>query len=191
MPAKKRVSKQGKEYDVIEEIQSVESEDGSDIKNREGEVNSYNELELNPVLKFFAKIADFIDWLSFNIPPNSLRVTVSTPINIQKGGLPFFLFTMMLYYWNFSRGAWIYFVLHGSYGCFWMLKHFTFPDARFNQTMSLSSALVLWILILGPYMLPGYYMMSKQAEQQPGWELCAFSLLVYFIGVVLMLGADA
>ena len=96
----------------------------------------------------------------------------------------------MFYFWNFSRGAWIYFVLHGTYGWFWMLKHFTFPDTSFERKMTLLSALILWVCILLPYLLPGILMISGNADQNPSFEKCAFCLILYFCGVILMLGSD-
>jgi len=70
-----------------------------------------------------------------------------------------------------------------------MLKHFTFPDASFERKMTLGSAILLYMLILGPYLLPGFIMISGRAEQ-PSVEKCVFCLFLYFFGVTLMLGSD-
>jgi hypothetical protein len=37
-------------------------------------------------------------------------------INFQKAGTLFFMLFLMIYYKNFSLGAWVYLALHGSYG---------------------------------------------------------------------------
>jgi hypothetical protein len=37
-------------------------------------------------------------------------------INFQKAGTLFFMFLLMIYFNNFSLGAWVYLALHGSYG---------------------------------------------------------------------------
>lgn len=139
---------------------------------------------------FFVTLNAIVDKVSFDLPPGPPFIKCAYAINLQKGGCPFFLFALMIYYWNFSRGAWIYFVLHGTYGWFWMLKHFTFPDASFERKMTLVSAVLLWVCILSPYLLPGYLMISGGADQYPSYEKCAFVLILYFFGVVLMLGAD-
>jgi len=130
-----------------------------------------------------------IDYISFDLAPGPAFIKSAYAINLQKGGCPFFLITLMILYWNFTRGAWIYFVLHGTYGWLWMLKHFTFPDASFERKMTLGSAILLYMLILGPYLLPGFIMISGRAEQ-PSVEKCAFCLFLYFFGVTLMLGSD-
>lgn len=39
-------------------------------------------------------------------------------INIQKAGTLFVMFGLMVYFNNFSLGAWVYLSLHGSYGIF-------------------------------------------------------------------------
>jgi len=103
-------------------------------------------------------------YLSFNFPPGPAFIKIAYAINLQKCGCSIFLLTLMVLYWNFSRGAWIYFVLHGSYGMFWMLKHLTFPDASFERKQTFLSAVILWVLILGPYLVPGFLMMSGRAD---------------------------
>jgi hypothetical protein len=37
-------------------------------------------------------------------------------INLQKGGSFLFMLSLMIYFNNFSIGAWVYLALHGSYG---------------------------------------------------------------------------
>ena len=39
-------------------------------------------------------------------------------INFQKAGTLLFMLLLMIYYKNFSLGAWVYLALHGSYGNF-------------------------------------------------------------------------
>ena len=56
--------------------------------------------------------------------------------------------------------------------------------------MTLTGGITLWILILGPYMYPGYMMMSRQCEQTPARERCAAAFFVYIMGIILMLGSD-
>ncbi len=56
--------------------------------------------------------------------------------------------------------------------------------------MSLTGGLILWALILGPYIYPGYMMMSRQCEQTPARERCAAAFFIYIMGIILMLGSD-
>lgn len=48
----------------------------------------------------------------------------------------------------------------------------------------------MWTLILGPYLAPGFLMISGRADQNPSSEKVAFCLALYIFGVVLMMGAD-
>jgi hypothetical protein len=80
--------------------------------------------------------------------------------DLHKGGMPFYLAALMVYYQNFSKGAWLYLALHGSYGFFWCLKDFTFPDKCFLRYCTFLSWLMPWPVALLPYCFPGYLMMS-------------------------------
>ena len=50
----------------------------------------------------------------------------------------------------------MYASLHGSYGILWCIKHFTFPDSTFDQKVTITCAILIWVLVLGPYMIPAY-----------------------------------
>jgi protein-S-isoprenylcysteine O-methyltransferase Ste14 len=97
---------------------------------------------------------------------------------------------MMCYYKNFSLGAWVYLTLHGSYGFFWMLKYFTFPDTSFQRNVTIVCFIYPWFVALLPYTYSGYYMMSGQANQNPSPERIFVCVWVYVTGIVFMLGAD-
>ena len=43
-------------------------------------------------------INNFIDYISFRIPPFENFWTLNTVINIQKGGMPIYLTLLMLYF---------------------------------------------------------------------------------------------
>ena len=73
------------------------------------------------------------------------------------------LFLMMIYFRNFSLGAWVYLCLHGSYGMLWMLKDITFPDKSFRRKVTLTSFLYPFPVALIPLAYSGYYMMSGQS----------------------------
>ena len=46
--------------------------------------------------------------------------------------MPLYILGLMTYYNNFSRGAWLYFALHGSYGVFWIMGYCLFPNKNFD-----------------------------------------------------------
>jgi|688.fasta_scaffold1211172_1 hypothetical protein len=74
-------------------------------------------------------------------------------INLQKVTVGIMMFALMYYYDNFSNGCWIYLALHGGYGLAWIFKDRVFPDASFEEKISLSAALFAWIFVLGIYAL--------------------------------------
>ena len=71
----------------------------------------------------------------------------------HKGGMPFLIFGMMLYFDNFSLAAWLYLALHGSYGLIWVMKDYTFPDASLQRKVTLLSFIIPWLVVIQPYRL--------------------------------------
>lgn len=110
-------------------------------------------------------------------------------INIQKLGALFFMFSMMVYYNNFSKGCWVYLGLHGSYGIVWVLKDITFPDKGFQKKMGLIELVVL-ILILALYYTMGFLMVSGRANNDPSNERVFCCIMMYVIGIVMMISTD-
>ena len=76
-------------------------------------------------------------------------------INFHKGGMIIWLFSMMIYFDNWSLGAWLYLALHGSYGCFWLLKDLTFPDTSFQKGVTVCS-FIFPQLVFQPYYIGAY-----------------------------------
>ena len=66
----------------------------------------------------------------------------------------------MWYYDNFTKGAYLYLLCHGSYGFFWLFKDYVFPDPAFSRPVKLLSFLMPFPIVLLPYYLPGYFMIS-------------------------------
>ena len=96
---------------------------------------------------------------------------------------------MMIYYGNFSLGAWIYLVLHGSYGMLWVFKDLVFPDKTFQIKITFVSTIVLAIVLL-LYFLPGYQMASGIADNNPSIERIIVAFTSYLFGLFLMIGSD-
>lgn len=129
------------------------------------------------------------DHLSDDLLGGPRVLDASWVINVQKGGtLPFVLLLM----WRFdvwTATAWTYAALHGSYGLCWLLKELAFPDPSWNKKVTFGGAFMMWALVLGPYWIAPYLIVSRRIEQ-PAW-LLGTATLVYVIGVVLMMGSDA
>ena len=106
--------------------------------------------------------------------------------------MPFYLLGLMWYFNNFSEAMLTYTVLHGTYGVLWYVKHRVFPDASLQEHCTFLCALVCWVLILGPYMVPAYLLASGIAsnETQSKWRL-PLSNALYICGLSLALLSDA
>jgi hypothetical protein len=95
-----------------------------------------------------------MDWAIYEIPPGPAFIPFRYSVNFAKGGMPFFIFSLMVYYNNFSTAAWMYFCLHGSYGIFWVLRDVVFPDPGFTRHQTFISMLMPWPVALIPYFIP-------------------------------------
>ena len=109
---------------------------------------------------FWNSYCEFCDWLTYRLPPGKPFIPMYIYVNLHKGGMPFLLFFFMCYYNNFSNGAWFYLFLHGTYGCFWMLKDLVFPDKAFQEPVTLLSFIYPWFVALLPYTYSGWLIMS-------------------------------
>ena len=114
-------------------------------------------------------------------------------INLFKGGTILFVALLMLWYRNDTTEAWVYLVLHGTYGLCWLLKHMTFPDAQWEQRVTLGGAFVAIAFVLGPYWLFPYLLISGVLGPRPqaANSLLAACIALHTVGLALMLSADA
>lgn len=110
------------------------------------------------------------------------------PINLHKGMTGLVVAAMMVYFQNFSVGAWVYLALHGSYGLMWLLKDQLFPDKKWEEKCSIGyGVFVFAVLVL--YWLAPFMLISRFAE--PPYYLIAISIAMNLIGFVLHFGSDA
>lgn len=110
-------------------------------------------------------------------------------VNFQKGITIFFMFFLMIYYNNFSTGAWVYTSLHGSYGLLWLLKDLVFPDKYWKTRVNIL-ALAIMLAYLVCYEAIGFLMMSRIADNNPSSERIFFSIVMYVFGIILMMCTD-
>lgn len=110
------------------------------------------------------------------------------PINLHKGATAFFVIALMIYYKNFSVGAWVYLALHGSYGFMWLFKDRVFPDVQWEQQVSIPYA-VLVFCALGLYWIPPVYIIHNNVMPE-GYIICMAVALNVF-GTLLHFGSDA
>lgn len=95
----------------------------------------------------------------------------------------------MQLYGNHSTGMYLYLVLHGSYGMFWVIKDLTFPDPRFQAKCSIGSS-ILCTLFLTLYWLIPVPLAAGLGISEPSPPRVLFLLFLYIFGLVLMLGSD-
>ncbi len=138
------------------------------------------------------QILRLLHWGMYEVPPGPKFVTVSTVVNIQKVGMPIYLLGLVLYFQNFSQPMLTYSVMHGSYGILWYLKHIVFPDPSLQEKCTFSCALICWVLILGPYMLPAYLLAAEIAPNNTQGPLRLYgATFMYIISVSVALLSDA
>lgn len=105
--------------------------------------------------------------------------------------MPILILSLMTYFNNWSTGSWIYFVMHGSYGVFWLCKDQIFPDPALTGHCTLLSFLMPFPVALIPYSYFAYLMTSGIADQNPSMERIVVALLTYIFGVMCMMVSDA
>ena len=135
------------------------------------------------------KLAAFADWATYEMPPGPPILSMRVYANLHKGSMFFYILFLMWYFDNYSLGAYTYLSLHGSYGFFWLLKDFVFPDPGFLRLCTPASFAMPWFVALVPYMLIPYWMIKDQPFVSA--ERMFVSIMVYLFGVILMVLTDA
>lgn len=69
----------------------------------------------------------------YELPPGPPCIPMYYIVNFNKGTMMIYLLGLMVYYDNWSLGAWIYVALHGNYGIIWTIKDRVFPDVGFER----------------------------------------------------------
>ena len=139
------------------------------------------------------KLTEFQNWFMYNLPPkDGPRMGFHKTVDFNKGTMMIYLFALMLYYDNFSLGAWVYLSLHGSYGIFWATKSAAFPNAGLCAPATITSCILApWPVALIPYYFIGYWMMTGGEEQRnPSYERIFVATQLHVYGCVLTMVTD-
>jgi protein-S-isoprenylcysteine O-methyltransferase Ste14 len=139
-------------------------------------------------------LATLADHLSTDLLGGPKHLKVAWVINLQKGGTGVFVLLLMAAYGNSTTEAWIYLALHGSYGICWLLKDRVFPDRGWHRRVTYGGALAAFLLVLGPYWLLPYLLISDvlgQARTPADAPLLAAAVALHTIGLAIMIAADA
>ena len=147
-------------------------------KNQKKDDQRNHEVIEGSYMRLLGKFNSFSNFMIYSIPPGPRFIPFNKLINIQKGSTWIIVLSMMIYFDNFSLGAWVYFALHGSYGICWILKDLIFPDKKFGENITLISA-SLPVSVMTIYLIPGKEHLSlfslyndiKQNRRQPiNWK---------------------
>ena len=114
-------------------------------------------------------------------------------INSQKVMTVFVVALMMSLFDNFSKAAWVYMGLHGSYGFCWLIKHLAFPDKNWESKVTFGGAVMTYLLVLGLYWIFPFILISGifgAIPSAPSNLLIWFCISLHTLGVAIMLSAD-
>ena len=134
------------------------------------------------------ELKKYNDYLSSSIPPSSITVPFNIVINCQKGLTGIYVIFLMYYFNNFSLTPYIYLSLHGTYGILWIIKDNIFPDLNYNKNITISSALLSIITVLGPYWVSPYLIIKNFNIASP-YKICS-CISLHTLGCVTMMASD-
>jgi len=113
----------------------------------------------------------------------------STFINAHKILVSPVVLFLMYYFDNWSTEAFIYLSLHGTYSLLWLIKHQSFPDARFSEKQPFWIGVFFIFLPLAGYYIAPYILISKHLILPP--YLIGLVLFIYIFGVFMHYVSDA
>ena len=115
-------------------------------------------------------------------------IKLAWAVNFHKIITLFLTFFMMVFYDNFTDGAWVYLALHGIYGYCWLIKDLGFRDHQLEEKMSVLGVVGLYVFLIGLYWLIPWLFISRQVIPT-GPELFV-AIAVHTLGVTTMISAD-
>lgn len=156
------------------------------------EATNHNQLSSAP--SFFRSLAHINHYFSHDFLGGPRHLKLAWVINFQKGFTLFWVLGLIYYFNNPSTQALIYLALHGSYGFCWLLKDVCFPDKNWQAKVTYGGALMSVLLVLGPYWLFAYLLVSDALGPQHSganeyW--LSFAVILHTLGIAIMLAADA
>jgi protein-S-isoprenylcysteine O-methyltransferase Ste14 len=144
------------------------------------------ELKGNKILIYLCNLIDPIN-TPLNFGPKIFKF--NWIINAQKTGTIIIMSLLMYYYQNYSKGAWFYLSLHGTYGLIWFLKDMIFPDKSFQHKLAILPAFLVTLFLLS-YWLMGWEIISGIGDQSPSGKKIFGCFFLFSIGNILMLCTD-
>jgi protein-S-isoprenylcysteine O-methyltransferase Ste14 len=149
---------------------------------------------VSPLLILAVRANGWVRYLSRDALGGPRVLKLAWVINAQKAGTVPFIAALMWWHGNTSAAAWVYLGLHGGYGLAWFIKDLAVPDRGWQQRVTFGGALLSFLLVLGPYWVFPWLLISGvlgPAHPQPTPAFMAACIGVFTVGLTLMLGADA
>jgi len=131
-------------------------------------------------------------YMSQNLLGGPRVIKMAWVINLHKALTLPFVAALMFAFQNFSFVAWVYLALHGSYGLYWLLKHFAFRDEKWEVRITWASATFTFVL-LATYWIAPFLLVSLIVNPEntiPADWLIALSIASHTLGVVIMTSSD-
>ncbi|CAK4078060.1 unnamed protein product [Aphanomyces euteiches] len=142
-------------------------------------------------------------WLMFDMLGGPRPLPMRYLVNCQKGSTALFVLSLMIYFDNWSWGAYLYLasaftnvvclpdvvllVDHGTYGIIWLLKDMTVPDPAWDVYITIPSTLSSGIG-LALYWAAGYIVVAHRVQVSP--SLGALCVALNTLGSTLMIATD-
>lgn len=147
------------------------------------QVKNHND---NIIYKLFIEISDPSKTI-VSFGPSIMKLNYI--VNTQKAGTIIFLYVLMIYFNNYSLGAWVYLSLHGTYGIIWIIKDMVVPDKSFQEKVTVPVLLLVSSVLL-LYWSMGVAMVIGIGDQNPSGQRIFIAFVLFIIGVLLMLLTD-
>jgi len=133
-------------------------------------------------------IKKITNYLATEIPPGPKLFKLKHVINFQKGFTLAYVLSLMRYYKNFNKTAYLYLSLHGTYGLIWLLKDKIFPDKSWERKSTIPSSIATFLLVLGPYWVSPYLIIKNKVNiSNFRMFLC---IMIHTLGCVTMMASD-
>ena len=110
-----------------------------------------------------------------------MKFTKAFFINLHKLLVIPLILILMYGYDNFSKEAFIYLVLHGTYSFLWFLKYCWFPDKAFKVEIPFWKGFFSLFFIMGGYYVAPFILISQKVEAS-GWFI-SIVLFLYILGI--------
>ncbi|MEN8153893.1 MAG: DUF1295 domain-containing protein [Acidobacteriota bacterium] len=113
-------------------------------------------------------------------------------INFHKFFNALAVLIMMNIYGNFSKEAYIYLMLHGSYGIAWIIKHLIFRDKKWEVKITFGGSFFIFIF-LSTYWVAPFILISNTFNRNAAPlsdPFLALIMVLYISGLIIMIASD-